>query len=121
MGYRKMFRIHLMSKRPDMEIQLRWTGTSPTWPPRLSAADLYTAAQRCKTAWMQDYACTIYKLEETTGGDRELVLSAVLSARALSIMCFPQVSGVSAHLKKRAKQAENEKNNYRWDLTRMVS
>jgi hypothetical protein len=36
-------------------------------------------------------------------------------------MCFPQVSGVSAHLKKRAKQAENEKNNYRRDLTRMVS
>jgi hypothetical protein len=35
-------------------------------------------------------------------------------------MCFPQVSGVFAHLKKRAKQAKNEKNNYRWDLTRMV-
>jgi hypothetical protein len=36
-------------------------------------------------------------------------------------MRFPQFSGVSAHLKKRAEQAENEKNNDRRDLTRMVS
>ena len=35
-------------------------------------------------------------------------------------MCFPQVSGVSAHLKNHVKQAKNEKNNYRRDLTRMV-
>jgi hypothetical protein len=34
---------------------------------------------------------------------------------------FSIVSGVSAHLKKHAKQAENEKNDHRRDLTRMVS
>jgi hypothetical protein len=38
-----------------------------------------------------------------------------------SPMCFPQFSGVSAHLKKRIKQAENEKSSYRIDLTPMVS
>jgi hypothetical protein len=36
-------------------------------------------------------------------------------------MRFPQFSRVSAHLKKPTKQAENEKNNHRRDLTRMAS
>jgi hypothetical protein len=48
-------------------------------------------------------------------------LSAVLSAGRSSLMCFPQYSEVSAHFKKAAKQPENEKNNHRRDLTRMVS
>jgi hypothetical protein len=36
-------------------------------------------------------------------------------------MRSPEFSGVSPHLKKHTKQAENEKNDYTWDLTRMVS
>jgi len=34
----------------------------------------------------------------------------IIAAQELSLMCFPQDSGVSAHLENRAKQAENEKN-----------
>jgi hypothetical protein len=36
-------------------------------------------------------------------------------------MRFPQFSGVSDSLENMQKQAKNKKNNYRRDLTRMVS
>jgi hypothetical protein len=36
-------------------------------------------------------------------------------------MCFPQFSAISRSPQKCSKWPENEKNNHRWDLTRMVS
>jgi hypothetical protein len=63
----------------------------------------------------------VNQIEVLAGAISANFLSAVLSARGSSLMCFPQGSGVSAHLEKRPKQAKNEKNKYAWDLTRMVS
>jgi hypothetical protein len=51
---------------------------------------------------------------------RREFLSAFVSTR-VEHHVFSQVSGVSARLKKHTKQAKNEKNSYRKDLTRMAS
>jgi hypothetical protein len=48
-------------------------------------------------------------------------LSAILSARGPGLMCFPQFSAILSKHRKRSELAENEKNNHRKDLTRMVS
>lgn len=63
------------------------------------------------------------RVEQGIAGTRAVVafLSAVLSAGSPNLMRFPQFSGVSLSGQNRQKQAENEKTNYRRDLTRMVS